>query len=97
MIKITPLIKYPNGSGAYRRMTSTQKLPTIFLLVSSLEAEELVFTNSPEEGKDWALCSQKIVEQLLKGTLTERIYILSSNGVTEFPVLAVSRSEFECI
>ena len=78
-------------------MESTEKLPKIFLLVSSLEAEELVFTDSPEEGKDWAICSQKIVDDLLKGTLTERIYILSSTGVTEFPVMAVFRSEFECI
>ena len=78
-------------------MESTEKLPKIFLLVSSLDEKELVFTDNPEEGKDWAICSQKIVDDLLKGTLTERIYILSSNGVTEFPVLAVSRSEFECI
>jgi len=79
-------------------MESTEKLPKIFLLVSSLEAEELVFTDSPDEGKDWALCSQKIVEQLLmKGTLEESIYILSSTGVTEFPVMAVFRSEFECV
>ena len=45
-------------------MESTEKLPRIFLLVSSLEAEELVFTDSPEEGKDWA--TKQLIELTLR-------------------------------
>lgn len=73
-----------------------KKLPKIFLLVSSLEAEELVFTASPpDDEQDWALCSVKIAKQMAKGTLNEGIYIIRLKEILVFPVIAIFESEFE--